>query len=67
MSVELIIVGAVILGAGIILGHFFPNRYWIALIIVGVIIMAIGAILLAMAAFVILPTYQLNYANPLSH
>ena len=55
MSYELIIIGAVLLVIGIILGHFFPNRYWIALIAVGIVIMIIGLILLALASFAILP------------
>ena len=41
--------------AGIILGHFFPNRYWIALIAIGIVLMIVGVILLAMASFAILP------------
>lgn len=55
MSIELIAAGAVMVAIGIILGHFFPNRYWLALIIVGIIVLAIGVILLALASFVILP------------
>ena len=49
MSVELIIVGAVILALGIILNHFFPNRYWMALVAVGIIVLIIGVVLLALS------------------
>lgn len=48
MSMTLIIVGVVLLAIGIILGHFFPNRYWIALIAVGIILMIIGVIFLVL-------------------
>lgn len=44
----LIIIGVICLAAGIILGHFFPNRYWIALIALGIVLMVIGAILLVL-------------------
>jgi len=54
-SISLIVVGIVMLVAGIILGHFFPNRYWIALIAIGIVLMIVGVILLAMASFAILP------------
>jgi len=55
MSLYLIVIGAVLLIMGIILGHFFPNRYWIAMIIVGIVIMIIGVVLLAIASFAVLP------------
>lgn len=50
MSLTLIIVGVVLLAIGIILGHFFPNRYWIALIAVGIVIMIVGVIFLVLPA-----------------
>lgn len=50
MSLSLVIVGVVLLALGIILGHFFPNRYWIALIAVGIIIMIVGVIFLLLPA-----------------
>lgn len=48
-------IGAILLGAGILFNHYWGNKYWIALIIVGIIVLAIGLILLAQAAFFILP------------
>jgi hypothetical protein len=55
MSFELIIIGVILLVIGIILGHFFPSRYWLAMIAVGIVIMIIGVILLAIASFALLP------------
>jgi membrane-bound ClpP family serine protease len=46
----LIILGAILLALGIILGHFFPNKYWIALIVVGIVLLVIGAILVAVGS-----------------
>lgn len=48
-------IGAVLLGAGILFNHYYPNKYWIALIVVGIAVLVIGVILLAKAAFAILP------------
>ena len=45
-STGLIVLGVVLLVLAIILGHFFPNRYWIALIAVGIFLMVLGAIFL---------------------
>jgi len=58
---ELIIVGVVLLILGIILGHFFPSKYWIALIAVGIVIMIIGVIFLLLPAIpsFILPALRL--------
>jgi len=44
--IALIILGVVLLVLGIVLGHFFPNRYWIALIALGIVLMIIGVIFL---------------------
>jgi len=46
----LIILGAILLALGIILNHFFPNKYWIVLVVVGIILLVIGAILLALGS-----------------
>jgi hypothetical protein len=54
MSLSLIITGVVLLVIGIIMGHFFPSRYWIALIAVGIVIMVVGVILL------LIPTISLS-------
>lgn len=48
-------IGAILLGAGIVFNHYWGNRYWIALIVAGIIVLVIGLILLGMAAFLILP------------
>jgi hypothetical protein len=54
MSLSLIIIGVVLLALGIILGHFFPSRYWIALIAVGIVLLIIGVILLVIPSFSLL-------------
>lgn len=48
-------IGAILLGAGILFNHYWHDRYWIALVVVGIIVLAIGLILLAQASFFILP------------
>jgi membrane-bound ClpP family serine protease len=47
----LIILGAILLALGIILNHFFPNKYWVVLVAIGVVLLVIGVILLAFASF----------------
>jgi hypothetical protein len=49
MSIELIIVGGLFIAAGIILNHFFPNKYWTVLVAVGVIILIVGLVYLLLA------------------
>lgn len=44
MSLTWVIVGIVIVAAGIIMNHFIANRYWIILIIIGAIIAIVGMI-----------------------
>jgi len=45
-GMNLIILGVILLAIGIILSHFFPNRYWIIVIAIGAVIAIVGLILL---------------------
>ena len=44
-----LVLGAILLAVGIILGHFFPNRYWIVLIAAGIVLIVIYFIVLALS------------------
>ena len=53
----LLVSGAILLAVGIILGHFFPSRYWIVLIAAGIVLIVIYFIVLALSyAGFIIPT-----------
>jgi hypothetical protein len=42
----LVVLGVIITAIGIILNHFFPSKYWIAVIAAGIIVLVVGLILL---------------------
>jgi hypothetical protein len=52
----LLIVGVILLALGIIMNHFIPNRYWIILVALGIVLIVVWGILFAFSFAFILPS-----------